>query len=129
MESHVGIICGKGPLPSHQGRLTKNLSACLPSLRPLLNLVLFGSIDRSHRRQPSDNKGFGGLWDSHIKRYQNQDSQATDTESNRGFARLPDGGTNGKTHISATNVALQDMHHDDGIQVRTDVYVDGSGRK
>ncbi|KAL8727983.1 MAG: hypothetical protein Q9181_005500 [Wetmoreana brouardii] len=139
VESHVGIICGKGPPPPFQSFINI-LPACLPSLRPLLNLVLFGSIDRSHRCNPSDGKPAGGLsarsyniWDTHIKHHQigrgDNTSETTDNESNRGFARLPDEGPKGGTYITATNVALEDMHLNQGIQVRTDVYVDGQGKR
>ncbi|KAL8821621.1 MAG: hypothetical protein Q9223_000364 [Gallowayella weberi] len=123
VESHVGIIC-----------------ACLPSLRPLLNLVLFGSIDRSQRRISPDGKSSGGpstrsynMWDSRLKgqqiRRSKYASEATDEESNRGFARLSGHEQKAGTYISATNVPLDDMHQDEGIQVRTDVYVNGHGKK
>lgn len=42
--------------------------------------------------------------------------------------RLADGAPKDGTHISATNIALEDMRMDQGIQVRTDVYVDGHGK-
>lgn len=64
-----------------------------------------------------------------MKRHQASASEATDGESNRGFARLPDGGKKGGTYISATDVAMEDMHRNEGIQVRTDVYVDGQARR
>lgn len=122
VESHVGIIC-----------------ACLPSLRPLLNLILFGSIDRSQRPSSTGRKVSHGLsgrsyniWDSHLKSYNsgrsNGASEATDEESKHGFVRLPDGGPKDGTHISATNIPLEDLEMNQGIQVRTDVYVDGHGR-
>ena len=135
MESHVGIICGKSPLPPVRG-LVDTLSACLPSLRPLLNLVLFGSIDRSHRRNPSDKKPSNGpsahsynIWDSHMRRHQTIASEASEMESSRSFARLPEGGNKAGTYISASDDALEDLHLDNGIQVRTDVYVNGNSRK
>ncbi|KAL8872930.1 MAG: hypothetical protein Q9174_001533 [Haloplaca sp. 1 TL-2023] len=117
VEAHVGIIC-----------------ACLPSLRPLLNLVLFGSIDRSHRSSPSGRKTSGGLvnrpqhvWDAHLKglhtRRGKTGDETTDEESSRGFARLSDQGQQEGTYISAVDVPLKDMPAEPGINVRTDVYV------
>ncbi|KAL8703730.1 MAG: hypothetical protein Q9201_003103 [Fulgogasparrea decipioides] len=138
-ECHVGITCGKGVSPPLEGFINV-LPACLPSLRPLLNFLLFGSIDRSHRHNARDYKPAGGLgarpysiWDSHMNDHQPGCSktarEATDKESHRGFARLPEEGPTGGTYISATNVALEDLHLEQGIQVRTDIYVDGHGKK
>ena len=100
--------------------------------------MLFGSIERSHRRKHSDNKdskGSSGIsarsrdaWDSRMKRHQTIASEASEKDSSRGFARLPDGGNKGQTLISASDVELEDTHVEDGIQVRTDVYVNGNNR-
>ncbi|KAL8654747.1 MAG: hypothetical protein Q9226_003311 [Calogaya cf. arnoldii] len=118
VESHVGIIC-----------------ACLPSLRPLLNLVLYGSIDRPQRRKPPGGPGAQAynIWDSHMKGHHvgrgNDASEMIDKSSKSGFARLADGGRKEGTYISATDIALDEMHPGQGIQVRTDVYVGGHGKK
>lgn len=139
MESHVGIICGKTPSPPLHG-FADILAACLPSLRPLLNLLLFGSIDRNHRRDPSDRKRPGGpsarsydIWGAHLKNHQigqgNKAREMTDRESGCGYTQLSYEEHKEGTSISATNLELDDMHADQGIQVRTDVYIDGYGKK
>ncbi|KAI4240744.1 MAG: hypothetical protein L6R40_004989 [Gallowayella cf. fulva] len=114
--------------------------ACLPSLRPLLDLVLFGSIDRSHRRSPPNRKPSGGpsarsyhFWDPlsesyQVRRGRNAD-EIVDVERDLGFTRLEDGEVKKGTYISATSVALDDINLDQGIQVRTDVYFVGHGER
>ena len=64
-----------------------------------------------------------------MKRHQKIASEATDKESSRGFARLPEGETERQTYISGSAVALQEMHLEDGIQVRTDIIIDGESDK
>ncbi|KAI4263129.1 MAG: hypothetical protein L6R42_001713 [Xanthoria sp. 1 TBL-2021] len=116
------------------------LSACLPSLRPLLSLVLYGSIERPQRHNPANSKPLGGpaaqaynIWDSHPKSHHvgrgNNASEMIDQKSKSGFARLSDGGHKEGTYISATDIALDEMQPDQGIQVRTDVYVDGQVKR
>ncbi|KAL8698796.1 MAG: hypothetical protein Q9224_001689 [Gallowayella concinna] len=56
-------------------------------------------------------------------------SETTDEESNHEFALLSEQGRKAGTYIGATNVALDDMRGDQGIQVRTDVYVGEYGRR
>lgn len=135
LENHVNIVCGKSPLPPLRS-LTDHFAACLPSLRPILNILLTGSVDRTHRRNHSDDNAPNclsarsfNLWDSLLKRHQTMASEATDKESSRGFARLPEGGNDGQTYISASAVALEDLHVEDGIQVRTDIVIDGESDK
>lgn len=132
MESHVAIICGKGA-PSLQQGVSDTSLACLPSLRPLLNLVLFGSVNRSHDR--NDDNELGGLsgrtlhiWDSNLTTNQIRRggpiTKTADMGSDRGFARLPEeGSTEEGLHISASNNESNDLHPYQGIMVRTDVYV------
>ncbi|KAL8658977.1 MAG: hypothetical protein Q9202_007337 [Teloschistes flavicans] len=135
VESNVGIICGmNAPFSFLLLGLVDTLPACLPSLRPLLNLILFGSIKHSHDRNDDIELG-GGLssralhvWNSHLTTSQIRRGgpikKTADTGSDRGFARLPEeGSTEGGTHISASQNELDDMHPYPGIMVRTDVYV------
>ncbi|KAL8743054.1 MAG: hypothetical protein Q9190_004555 [Brigantiaea leucoxantha] len=121
LESHVGIIC-----------------ACLPSLRPLLNLALFGSINRSQRHSPPDRRQSAILktrsyilWDSHYKGKQigHGKVRETDPESSCRLARLSDEGHETETYITAATTELEELHPDQGIQVRTDFYVDEHGKR
>ena len=98
--------------------------------------MLTGSIKSGHRRKHSDDQALNclsarsfNIWDAHMKRHQTIASEATDKESSRGFARFPDGGNEGQTYISASAVALEDMHLQDGIQVRTEIVIDGESDK
>ncbi|KAL8627300.1 hypothetical protein Q9189_006992 [Teloschistes chrysophthalmus] len=139
VESHVAIICGKDA-PSLQYRVVNVQSACLPSLRPLLNLILFGSVDRSNHRN-DDNRLAGGLsnhayhvWNSHLKtnqiRHDRNARETTDLGSDCGFMRLSEEGSSKEgIYIIASNVTLNDVHPYQGIKVRTDVYVDGKGKE
>ncbi|KAI4092141.1 MAG: hypothetical protein LQ344_003624 [Seirophora lacunosa] len=122
VEIHVGIVCA--PI------------ACLPSLRPLLNLVLFGSVDRPCRKKGSKKESGGPdaksqtLWNSHLRSYQSGSHGGVDgprkTIGSHAFIRLPDV-TRTPSHQSMTEVPGVEMRgvvKGDAIGVRTDVYVD-----
>ncbi|KAL8942327.1 MAG: hypothetical protein Q9211_001444 [Gyalolechia sp. 1 TL-2023] len=120
VESHVGIIC-----------------ACLPSLRPLLNVFLFGSVDRT-RGSRSDGKSHGGRGDrsydrwgsnveSHAIAVSNSTRDLADKESGRDYTQVSFEGQREGSSMSVTNIELDNMHGENGIQVRTDVYIDGYG--
>ncbi|KAL8956591.1 MAG: hypothetical protein Q9193_005923 [Seirophora villosa] len=122
VEIHVGIVCA--PV------------ACLPSLRPLLNLALFGSIDRPLRKKGSKKESGGPdaksqtLWNSHLRSYQSGSQGGVDgprkTIGSHAFIRLPDTARtpSHQSMMEVPGVEMKDVVKGDAIGVRTDVYVD-----
>ena len=145
VESHIGITCGKLIHPSSQpfGKNPVMMSlnhhvfkACLPSLRPILNLVLFGSIDRNHRRGhdtlPPSAPGSRKQSSWNPRMYIRNSGAAnvsklgsvtrtTVEEGEHGFIRLSDRGTD-DTDSDARK--LRNVRSQNGdIHVRTDIYL------
>ena len=96
-----------------------------------------GSVDRSYRSGGNSGKDSGvlkakshSLWSSRLNSYQsgsrNGANRAVEDDGNHAFIKLPENGHADYVHtdIGASDLALTDIKKDNGIQVRTDVYVE-----
>ena len=130
VESHIAITCGKTIVQLCLDVLLTWYQACLPSLRPILNLLLFGSVERSHRRRqskPSSSEGSKAryLWNTPSKARTTGPKHgpvAIAGEEERGFIRLEDQMPN-KSYQGVVPSTHGGPDHDSAIHVRTDFYV------
>ena len=110
------------------------LTACLPSLRPLLNLALHGSVDASNRTPASSRRESGkklskfyGSWPSSITSRNTISGKGAsiqvEDDGMDGFVRLAD---STQVHRLVTRIGPSDpklIEPTNGIQVRTEVSV------
>lgn len=136
VESHIAITCGKSQTQSSPKKLfdvtQAQCVACLPSLRPILNLVLFGSVnppDGKDARNGSASKQYKGSysWDSHVRRkkwHNKLGSFATAEQGEHGFMELTDRAQhNIQTDTLPAPQSTLDIEN--GIHVRTEFSVEG----
>ena len=121
-------------------------TACLPSLRPILSLIMTGSPNQEHYlKNQSDKKYASGLF---AKKSHNPTSYGSEgdtsfaNDSQRGFVPLSDESTQSKAFASRVepkpfspettfgqDIEMQgDREAHKGIHVRNDMRVDYSGR-
>ena len=116
-------------------RKSNRAAACLPSLRPLLNLALFGSVERPSRVRGSNEKLSGSLsgklssvWSSHLPSFHfdtHRSSSSRDEDDSRAFVRAADDRFRAfnRTHVGVSDGSLNNAIKDGEIGVRTDVFV------
>ena len=116
---------------------TNESIACLPSLRPLLSLVFFGSVERPSRRVQEIENEAGlrsvksrTLWTSYFGPFQSSTRNGVGGEQeddvNHAFVRLPENkhANFAQSGVGASNVALANLLKEGEIYIRTDLYVD-----
>ena len=136
MESHIAITCGKSQSQSSPKKLFEvtqaQCVACLPSLRPVLNFVFFGSVtplDRKDAGKGTASKQYKGscLRDSRVrmkKRHNKLTSFATAEEGEHGFMELTDR-AQPDIHSDTLPAPPSILNNDTGIHVRTEFFVEG----
>ena len=136
VESHIAITCGKSQSHSSPEKAfdvtQAQCVACLPSLRPILNLVLFGSVNLPEHKDAGKGtayKQYKGScsWDSRVrmkKRHDKLGSFVTAEQGEHGFMELTDR-AQPDIHSDTLPAPPSILNNDTGIHVRTEFFVEG----